>query len=611
MADPLTNVTNLNKVTSYDLNGYKPKQESLIHCLNGIDNMGLEPEIDSKSKANVNRLTRSLSQISNTSRKSKTRFSDNGDDNPRSWWYAFCLKCRSKESTPASWEPQYWSYLCPHPFCPDYRSMARLFALIIIGVVSWCIFYTIVGEIAAPPSGILFQLLILILISKFGGWLVSLTSLPGLIGMLFTGLILQNLNVVDIDETFSPITKHLRRMALVLILIRAGLDLDPVAFKRVKWSVIKLGLGPWFIEAAIVCVMGYYLLNLPWLYSFALGSVIAAVSPAVTVVCILRLRTKGYGIGKGIPTLIIAIAGIDDAVSVAIFGIIESTMNSQASLTSIIIQAPVSIIGGIAFGIFWGMICHYAPERKDPYVSILRVSLLLVGCTVAVFGSEYIGYGGAGPLACVAGAFTALVVWTKQGWDVEENPASESFEILWMFFEPILFSITGAQIRLNELDGNVVLLGLGILVASSVIRIVGTVVLGIGCSLNLKEKVFCAVSLMAKATVQAALGPVLLGLVSDNSSDDKIYSEKVLMVCVLSIMLTAPTAAAFMTIAGPRLLTRTTEPFSSEKLRKSLRLSVRSLRNLTVDIDRELADDEEKKCLELPKDLIQGDHNKM
>lgn len=90
----------------------------------------------------------------------------------------------------------------------------------------------------------------------------------------------------------------------------------------------------------------------------------------------------------------------------------------------------------------------------------LRILLLFVGCAISVFGSEILGYSGAGPLGCVTAAFTALVVWSKQGWDIEKNPASEGFEILWMFFEPILFSVTGAQIKFSELDGNILLIGM-------------------------------------------------------------------------------------------------------------------------------------------------------
>lgn len=189
-----------------------------------------------------------------------------------------------------------------------------------------------------------------------------------------------------------------RKAALVIILIRAGLDLDPQALKRLKLTVLKLGLIPWLVEAAVVTITTHYFLDLPWSWGFLLGSVIAAVSPAVVVPCLFRLRGKGYGVAKGIPTLIIAVAGIDDATSVAIFGIIESIMFSPDSLTYQIIQGPVSIIGGIGFGVLWGLILNFIPERHDPFMVPLRVLMLLGGGMIAVFGSELIGFGGAGPL---------------------------------------------------------------------------------------------------------------------------------------------------------------------------------------------------------------------
>ncbi|KAF2885185.1 hypothetical protein ILUMI_20982 [Ignelater luminosus] len=377
--------------------------------------------------------------------------------------------------------------------------------------------------------------------------------------MLFTGLIFQNVGFVNFDDSFKPVTKELRKIALVIILIRAGLDLDPVALKRLKITVPKLGLVPWAVEVIVITIMSRFLLDMPWDWSLLLGAIVAAVSPAVVVPCLFRLRSKGYGVAKGIPTLIIAVAGIDDAASVAGYGIIQSIIFSHDSLTSQILQGPICVIGGIGFGIVWGIISNYIPERHDPFVVPLRILMLLSGGLIALFGFEHFGYEGAGPLGCVSAAFVSLVCWTRQGWEVEDNPAATAFEIFWMIFEPILFGVTGAQVNFAELDVQVVTIGIGCLVTSGVIRILATVLVGIGSKLNLKEKIFVAISWMSKATVQAALGPVALVAVGDNLPG-KTYAEKVLMICVLSIILTAPAGAILITLTGPRLLTKTKTP---------------------------------------------------
>lgn len=514
---------------------------------------------------------------------SRTRFSDIVDDN-KSWWYTFCVKCRSKEQHP-SWHPPMWPKLCPYPFCPTYRQFSRIIALTLIGLLSWGVVYSVVGEMAAP-GGQLFGLATLAIAAHFGGWLMSLTTLPALIGMLIVGVIFQNVGLVNLEGQFSEVTAQLRKVALVIILIRAGLDLDPHALKRLKLTVIKLGLGPWLVEAAVITISTHFFLDLPWKWGFMLGAIIAAVSPAVVVPCLFRLRGKGYGVAKGIPTLIIAVAGIDDATSVAIYGIIESIMFSQDSLTYQIIQGPLSIIGGIAFGVIWGLISKYVPEKHDPFMVPLRILMLLGGGMIAVFGSELIGFGGAGPLGCVAAAFVSLVSWTNQGWDIEDNPAATAFEIFWMIFEPILFGITGAQIKLNELEGSAVYIGIGCMVGGIIIRILSTILLGIGCKLNMKEKVFVAISWMSKATVQAALGPVALHKVGEHEPD-KQYAEIVLMICVLSIILTAPTGAILITLSGPRLLTKTRVPQVIEGWRRSHRPSIRDISIIDEEEERD------------------------
>lgn len=512
---------------------------------------------------------------------SKIQYPENDD---RSWWYIFCLKCRSRDEEKKPWQPSFWPKICPHPFFPSYRQFTRIVSLSLIGLYSWCILYAIIGDEAAPPNGKLYQLILLSISSHMGGWLISLTTLPALIGMIFTGLIFQNLNVVNIDDSFMPITTQVSHMALVIILIRAGLDLDPSALKRLKFIVMRLSLVPWCVEAGAVAILSRYVLDMSWKFSSLLGVIIAAVAPAVIVPCLFRLRAKSYGVAKGIPTLIIAVASIGDSTSVAVFGIMKSIMFSEFSVTSVLLQGPVSIIGGIGFGVLWGLVCSYAPERNDPFVAPLRIILLLAGGMASVFGSELLGYGGAGPLGCVSSAFVALCFWSKQGWDVEDNPAATSFEIFWMIFQPILFGVTGARVRLNELDGGVVSFVIAVLVAGVVIRIIGTVLISSGCGLNLKEKVFVSICWMCKAMVQAALGPVTLSLVAAGTVEHD-YAKKILTTCILSILVTAPTGALLITILGPRLLTKA-HLLSLPEVRRRKKSHHLSIRDISI-IDEE------------------------
>lgn len=131
----------------------------------------------------------------------------------------------------------------------------------------------------------------------------------------------------------------------------------------------------------------------------------------------------------------------------------------------------------------------FIPEKSDAYVIPLRTLMLFAGGLLAVYGSEHLDYEGAGPLGVVFAAFVSNYFWCKDGWEVEENPVGTAFEIFWMFFEPALFGITGAAIKIDELDSHTVTYGLSILLCTGVVRILSTALIAFGDNLNLKEKV--------------------------------------------------------------------------------------------------------------------------
>ncbi|KAH9643068.1 hypothetical protein HF086_018421 [Spodoptera exigua] len=395
---------------------------------------------------------------------SKKALSQQSEYIERSWWYACCQKCHSEDSGIPSWEPPNWQKVCPYPLCPSYRQFAQNIAVLIIGILVWVIVWIVMGETAAP-GGQLFSFAVLTIAAYFGGWLMlKITTLPALIGMLIVGIIMKNAGLVNFDETYQHVASYIRKIALTIILTRAGLDLDPNAMKKYFLTVIKLAL-----------------------------------------------REKGYGVSKGIPTLVLAVSGVDDAASVAVFGIVSSIMFSSASLTMNVIQGPLSVIGGIVLGILCGYLVKFVPERNDAFLVPLRVILLLAGGLMMVLGSEEIGWGGA------------------------------------------------------DLEPHLVLIGGGILVLCAVLRAIVTSTCAVRSNLNMKEKIFVGLAWMAKATVQAALGPVALDEVRKmaGGEPDPVmieYAETVITVCIMSIVITAPIGAIVITLTGPKLLSRTTKP---------------------------------------------------
>ncbi|XP_035506698.2 sodium/hydrogen exchanger 9B2 isoform X2 [Scophthalmus maximus] len=443
---------------------------------------------------------------------------------------------------------------CPRP--------QGLFSLLITKVCLFALLFGVVWSITGSeclPGGNLFGLVILFICSVLGGKLVGMIQLPTvppfppLLGMLLAGLVLRNVpyitDAVFIDTHWSA---ALRNIALSIILTRAGLGLDPSALSRLKAVCLRLAIGPCVVEASIVAVVSHFLLGLPWDWGFILGFVLAAVSPAVVVPSMLLLQREGYGVEKGIPTLLMAAGSFDDILAITGFSTCLGIAFSTGSTWMNILKGLLEVVGGVIAGLVLGLFLCCFPS-KDQEELVLRRTLMLLGLSIfSVFFSHVIGFAGAGGLCTLVLAFLAAL-----GWKTDKAPVAAMVGQSWDVFQPLLFGLIGAEITISTLSPNTVGLGLACISIGLVIRLLVTFGLVHFGGFNLKEKLFIAVAWLPKATVQAAIGSKALDMAREKGDDAMIkFGLDVLTLAVLAILTTAPIGALGIGLAGPRLLAR-------------------------------------------------------
>ena len=395
----------------------------------------------------------------------------------------------------------------------------------------------------------------------------------------------------DIDPRISGL---LRLLALTVILLMAGLELDPVQLMNMSGIIARATFIPCIVEAISVSILSHYLLDFPWPLGFMLGFVLAAVSPAVIIPCLISLSQRGYGAEKGIPTLVLAACSADDVVAISGFGIfLGITFHTGKPLWRLILHGPIEIILGVTFGIIWGFLAQWIPNKDHKWVGLFRWMILFSGGLIAIFGAHLTHYDGAGGLAAIVMAFMAGKQWRKQGWH-DHNPVTDIFGRMWIILEPVLFGLIGTELDVHKID----LDGLGkctaVLIISVIIRMIATYGAVFGGNLNNKERLFVAVAWLPKATVQAALGPIFLYNVlkvhdgmwrtPENKESwvlanpgrnvtewhpigDKeqwvLWGEDILTMAVLSIVITAPLGALLIMQMGTKLLQQDEEKYQS------------------------------------------------
>ncbi len=373
-------------------------------------------------------------------------------------------------------------------------------------------------------------------------------KLPRIIGMLLTGIILgpQVLNLLDAN--ILKVSSDLRTIALIVILLKAGLSLDMGDLKKVGRSAILLSFLPASFEILSYAIFVPKILGLNLIDGLLMGAVMAAVSPAIVVPRMVKLIDEGYGKDESIPQMILAGASCDDVFVLVLFSsFLSMAKGSEFSFKSLL-KVPVSIILGIGFGIVIGYLLYLFFERRykngsyirnsSKVIIILALAFLLVSLEGLV--KEIIPISGL--LAVIAMASSYKI---KADDGVVER-LSEKFAKLWIFAEILLFVLVGAEVDIKYMTG-IGFIGIALIFLGLLIRSIGVFISVAGSRLSKNEKIFTILAYTPKATVQAAIGSVALanGIGSGMA---------ILSIAVLGIIITAPLGAILIDKSYKKLL---------------------------------------------------------
>ncbi len=367
-------------------------------------------------------------------------------------------------------------------------------------------------------------------------------KLPSLLGMIATGIILGPYVLDLLDNSILEISKDLRQIALIIILTRAGLNLDIKDLKKVGRSAVLMCFIPASFEILGMIIFAPLFLGITRLEAAIIGTIIAAVSPAVIVPRMLKLMENGYGVKKSIPQMIMAGASIDDVFVIVLFtAFTKLAQGGEINLNNFLV-IPISIFLGLLGGVLIGWILsilfsqvHIRDSGK--VLIILSISFLLVTLEQH--------------LDCVIG-FSGLLAVMAMGATIQQKKyelskrLSGKFSKLWVGAEVLLFVLVGAIVDINyALKAG--LFSIVLIFCVLVFRMIGVFLCLVKTKLNKKERIFSAIAYMPKATVQAAIGgiPLAMGLACGDIA---------LTVAVLAILITAPLGAVLIDVTYNKLL---------------------------------------------------------
>ena len=390
----------------------------------------------------------------------------------------------------------------------------------------------------------LFSISIITLTALLLSQLFIKLKLPGIIGMLLSGIILGPFVLDLIDPSILSLSADLRQIALIVILIRAGLSLDLEDLKKVGRPALLLSFIPATIEMVAVIIFAPLLFGISYLDAAIMGAIIAAVSPAVVVPRMIKLMESGYGKEKKIPQLIMAGASIDDVYVIVIFtSLIQVYQGSTVSLLTFLF-IPISIILGVFLGIISGLVLSWFFKKFHFRDTIKVLIIFSIGFLFIVLEKTISSFL---PISGLVGIMALGGTILKKHMVLAKRLVGK-FEKIWVIAEIMLFVLVGAAVDISVI-ANVGLFALLLIVISMIFRMFGVFISLIKTRLNAKEKLFVGISYSPKATVQAAIGaiPLSLGISSGNL---------ILTVAVFAIIITAPFGAILMDKTYKKLLER-------------------------------------------------------
>lgn len=380
----------------------------------------------------------------------------------------------------------------------------------------------------------------------FIGLLFEKIKLPKIIGMIFIGIFLGPSVFNIIDGTLLGISAELRQIALVIILTRAGLSLDLENLKKIGRPAVLLCFIPAVFEILVITFIAPLLLDVTVFEALLIGSVVAAVSPAIIIPRMLKLQAEGYGKSKNVPELIMAGASVDDIFVIVLFYAFLGLSSGNSLNLGTLIEIPVSIILGIIVGIVFGL--SISRVFKKITVSEITQFLIVFAISLALLGLE--------TFVQTHVKFSALISIITLGMVLFLDNKSvatslqKQYASLWVFFEIILFVLVGISVDINyALSAG--FMPIVVILIALIGRTLGVYISLIFTNLNFKERLFIIISYIPKATVQASIGAIAL-------TNGLAVGPLVLTIAVLSILITAPIGAILTDLSYKKLLQKST-----------------------------------------------------